>query len=86
MIHTNKKARSRCAPRLRFLDELVTYSEAPGNFRPVIIVPVVMVIMVVIQTLMNMNVCLRVPSEYVQSVARPLHFVNCFARVNHPNL
>jgi hypothetical protein len=59
MIHPNKKARSRCAPRLRFPDEMVTYPEAPGRFRPVVIVPVVMVIMVVIKPLLNMNVCLR---------------------------
>jgi hypothetical protein len=44
---------------LRFPDELVTYPEAPGNFRPVVIVPVVMVIVVIIKPLVNMNVCLR---------------------------
>jgi hypothetical protein len=38
---------------------MVTYPEAPGRFRPVVIVPVVMVIMVVIKPLLNMNVCLR---------------------------
>jgi hypothetical protein len=61
---------------LRFPDELVTYPEAPGSIRPVIIVPVVMVIIVNIEPLMNMILCLRMSPEYVQSVARPLSFVN----------
>jgi hypothetical protein len=48
---------------LRFPDELVTYPEAPGSRRPVVIVPVVMVIVVNINPLMNMNVCLRCPQN-----------------------
>jgi hypothetical protein len=42
---------------LRFPEKLVTYPEAPGNFRPVI--PVVMVIVVIVKPPVNMSLCLR---------------------------